>query len=130
MVDLGQIFTKRKIADYMVGLLDLKQNSTILDPCFGEGVFIESLHAAQKEYKITGIELDSKLFNKFKEKDIVLVDTAGRNHNDIEQINELNNILSSSEDKEIFLLIIDVVYYSNSLEFDNVIKYLSNLISN
>lgn len=46
-----------------------------------------------------------KALDKFKEKDIVLVDTAGRNHNDIEQINELNNILSSSEDKEIFLLI-------------------------
>lgn len=43
--------------------------------------------------------------NKFKNKDIILVDTAGRNHNDSKQIDELKSILSSSHNKEIFLLI-------------------------
>lgn len=46
-----------------------------------------------------------KAFDKFKNKDIVLVDTAGRNHNDIEQIMELENILKSTETKEIYLLL-------------------------
>lgn len=41
----------------------------------------------------------------FKDKDIIFVDTAGRNHNDLEQIEELKDIISVSENKEIFLLI-------------------------
>lgn len=46
-----------------------------------------------------------KALNKFNNKDIILVDTAGRNHNDLEQIEELDSILSSAYTKEIFLLI-------------------------
>ncbi len=46
-----------------------------------------------------------KSFDKFKNKDIILVDTAGRNHNDEKQINELKSILNSTENKEIYLLL-------------------------
>lgn len=47
----------------------------------------------------------SKALKHFKDKDIIFVDTAGRNHNNLEQIQELKDIISTSENKEIFLLI-------------------------
>lgn len=43
--------------------------------------------------------------NHFKDKDIIFVDTAGRNHNNFEQIEELKDIINTSNNKEIFLLI-------------------------
>lgn len=46
-----------------------------------------------------------KAFDKFRSKDIILVDTAGRNHNDIEQIDELQDILNTTANKEIYLLL-------------------------
>ena len=46
-----------------------------------------------------------KAFDLFQDKDIILVDTAGRNHNDIEQINQLDDVLKSTEVKEIYLLL-------------------------
>ncbi|MGJ0846777.1 DEAD/DEAH box helicase family protein [Tissierella praeacuta] len=41
----------------------------------------------------------------FSSKDIILVDTAGRNHNDIEQLQELKDILYATKSKEIYLLV-------------------------
>lgn len=46
-----------------------------------------------------------KAIDKFKDKDIILVDTSGKNHNDLKQIEELNDILDSSDTKEVFLLV-------------------------
>jgi len=46
-----------------------------------------------------------KSLENFKDKDIILIDTAGRNHNDINQIEELKDIINTVEIKEIFLLI-------------------------
>ncbi len=60
-----------------------------------------------------------KAINKFKNKDIILIDTSGRNHNDLKQIQELNSILDSSDNKESFLLI------SANLDFN----LLENLIN-
>ncbi|WP_312908423.1 flagellar biosynthesis protein FlhF [Tissierella praeacuta] len=41
----------------------------------------------------------------FSSKDIILVDTAGRNHNDIEQLQQLKDILYTTKSKEIYLLV-------------------------
>ena len=46
-----------------------------------------------------------RAFHKFENKDIILVDTAGRNHNDLQQIKELEDVLKSTETKEIYLLL-------------------------
>lgn len=67
-MNLGQVYTKDMVADFMVGLLDLPKSATIVDPCFGQGVFIRSLQKA--EYKnITGIEIDPDTFKKVKVQD-------------------------------------------------------------
>lgn len=59
-----------------------------------------------------------KAINKFISKDIILIDTAGRNHNDLEQIQELDNILTVSDNKDTFLLV------NSSLEY----KLMEDLI--
>lgn len=47
----------------------------------------------------------TKSLLEFKDKDIVLIDTAGRSHNDKYQLEELKEILESVEEKEIYLLL-------------------------
>lgn len=62
-MNLGQIYTKELVADFMVGLLDLPKDATIVDPCFGQGVFIRSLQKANYS-NLTGIEIDSATYSK------------------------------------------------------------------
>ncbi|OZV12920.1 hypothetical protein CIW83_06830 [Tissierella sp. P1] len=54
--------------------------------------------AYNKEEMIKGID-------HFQNKDIILVDTAGRNHNDLGQVEELKEILNTVKKKEVFLLV-------------------------
>ena len=63
MIELGQIFTNKYIANYMVSLFELKKESWILDPCFGAGVFLSALKNAGF-YNITGYEIDPIIFNE------------------------------------------------------------------
>ncbi len=46
-----------------------------------------------------------KSIEKFKDKDIILIDTAGRSHNDSKQLIELEKIINIVEDKEVYLLL-------------------------
>ena len=64
-MDLGQVFTKSIIADYMVSLFSLPKGAAVLDPCFGEGAFLSALSKTNK-YKIFGCEIDKGLFDKVK----------------------------------------------------------------
>lgn len=58
---LGQVFTKRHVADYMAGLFTLPPGSLVLDPCFGGGVFLHSI-AEKTALRAVGVELDTALF--------------------------------------------------------------------
>ena len=44
MTDLGQVFTKKSVAQFMISLCEIRPDDYILDPCFGAGVFIEELY--------------------------------------------------------------------------------------
>ena len=46
-----------------------------------------------------------KAISNFRDKDVIFIDTAGRNHNDMEQIQELKNMIDTTRMKDIFLLI-------------------------
>ncbi len=46
-----------------------------------------------------------KAFEVFQDKDVLLIDTAGRNYNDEEHISQLNDVLEIEGEKSIFLLI-------------------------
>lgn len=61
-IDLGQVFTSGKVADYMVSLIDVPHDSKILEPCFGDGAFLSALKRA-KYSNVTGVEIDASLYS-------------------------------------------------------------------
>lgn len=63
-MNLGQVYTRRNIADFMTDMLDLEGGSQVLDPCFGHGVFVESL-LEHTDYFVTGVEIDEDSYNSF-----------------------------------------------------------------
>lgn len=66
-MDLGQVFTNKNVAEYMVSLFCLDKNAALLDPCFGSGAF---LHAATLSgySNIEGYEIDPNLYHMIKKK--------------------------------------------------------------
>lgn len=64
-MNLGQVYTKRVVADYMVGLFSMKGKVRVLDPCFGHGVFIKSM-LENTDFLIDGVEIDEKSFSLFE----------------------------------------------------------------
>jgi adenine-specific DNA-methyltransferase len=60
----GQYFTPKVVADFMIELADIAQNSKILEPSCGEGVFLALLQ--QKGFKnLTAYEIDQNLAQAF-----------------------------------------------------------------
>lgn len=64
-IDLGQVYTPKNIAEYMVDLFGIKGKSCVLEPCFGEGIFLSVLQE-KSTFDIYGIELDEKLYQNVK----------------------------------------------------------------
>ncbi|MEK6906846.1 MAG: N-6 DNA methylase [Nanoarchaeota archaeon] len=59
----GQYFTPKLITDFMVELIENKNNPSIFESCAGEGAFLKSLE--EKGFtNITAFEIDNKLENK------------------------------------------------------------------
>ena len=57
-----QYFTNSKeIVEYMVDKLSIESDNKILEPCFGEGVFIDEVCKRNIKVKIDGCDLDSSL---------------------------------------------------------------------
>ena len=57
---LGQYFTPRSIADLMVSMSSAKPEDRVLEPCSGEGVFLDALRDAGYE-NLEAIEVDPVL---------------------------------------------------------------------
>ena len=66
-MNLGQVYTKPIVADYMVDLFDLPQGSRVLDPCFGGGVFVDSI-LERTTFSVDAVEIDIDSFCKLKKK--------------------------------------------------------------
>lgn len=64
-MNLGQVYTKPIVAQYMTSLFGIDKKEPVLDPCFGTGVFLDSLATAGFT-SVTGVELDSESFNLYK----------------------------------------------------------------
>ena len=62
-MNLGQVYTKPIVADYMVGLLDCGAKAKIIEPCFGMGVFIETLSRSNYA-NVIGYEIDANSYEK------------------------------------------------------------------
>ncbi len=62
----------------------------------------------------------------YKDKDLVLVDTAGRSHKDQYQLMELKSLLKYSIDNEVYLLISATTKFSDCLEIIKSYSFLDN----
>ena len=66
-MDLGQVFTNKNVAEYMVSLFCIDKNAALLDPCFGAGAFLQA--ATLSGYSnIEGYEIDPNLYYMTKQK--------------------------------------------------------------
>ncbi len=63
-MNLGQVYTKRMVADYMVNLFTIANGARVLDPCFGGGVFVESL-LENTDHNVLAVEIDKDSFDMF-----------------------------------------------------------------
>lgn len=93
----GQFFTDPKIASFMVSLLEIKDNKSLLDPAVGKGIFVESALKNKDNIKITAIDIDKKM------------------------IKETSNQISFSKIKNIELIQKDYLNYFMSTKFDYII---------
>lgn len=67
-MNLGQVYTKQAVADFMVGLFTITGNASVLDPCFGRGVFVKSL-LTNTEFVVDGVEIDEPSYAAFNNPD-------------------------------------------------------------
>ncbi|NLK43099.1 MAG: flagellar biosynthesis protein FlhF [Tissierellia bacterium] len=67
-----------------------------------------------------------KSLNKLGQKDIILIDTAGRSHNNLKQIEELKEILNLVEEKEVYLLLDSTVDYGVLNSIINCYSFLND----
>lgn len=63
-MNLGQVYTKKSVADFMVGLFTITGKARVLDPCFGRGVFVKSL-LSNTEFSVDGVEIDEASYAAF-----------------------------------------------------------------
>ena len=64
-MNLRQVYTKRIIADYMVGMFTIADGARVLDPCFRGGVFVESL-LENTSHNLLGVEIDKDSYDRFE----------------------------------------------------------------
>ena len=69
-MNLGQVYTKQAVADFMVRLFTITGEARVLDPCFGRGVFVKSL-LDNTEFFVDGVEIDETSYESFKNPDEV-----------------------------------------------------------
>ena len=74
-----QYFTNSiEIVEYMIDKLSIESGNIILEPCIGEGVFIDEICKRNIEVKIDGCDLDPYLVNKgidkYKSKNYISLD--------------------------------------------------------
>ena len=67
-MNLGQVYTKPAVADFMVRLFTITGKARVLDPCFGRGVFVKSL-LANTEFVVDGVEIDGASYAGFDNPD-------------------------------------------------------------
>ena len=67
-MNLGQVYTKPAVADFMVRLFTITGEARVLDPCFGRGVFVKSL-LDNTEFVVDGVEIDEASYASFDNPD-------------------------------------------------------------
>ena len=60
--------TCKDIVDFMVASLDLKNNALVMEPCAGNGVFIDALLKENKNIRIEAFEMDEQAYSELLQK--------------------------------------------------------------
>jgi len=63
---LGAFYTDNELVNFLTEKILINNPKRILEPSFGEGVFIKNLYKKKYDGEIVGIEIDKKIFEKFK----------------------------------------------------------------
>lgn len=66
-MNLGQVYTKKIVADFMVKRFSIDRGR-VLDPCFGQGVFINSL-LEHSNFMVDGVEIHKPSFVRYRNPD-------------------------------------------------------------
>lgn len=73
--ELGQFFTPRVIVDFIVGILEPKENELICDPCAGSGGFlIKTFENIKKEIDFEYIDIKRKKQKEIFGEDLIAID--------------------------------------------------------
>lgn len=67
---LGQVFTPEDVAELMVSLAMRAEPAVILEPCFGNGVFLRAAYTRMEEPvspRMIGVELDPELYRAVRQ---------------------------------------------------------------
>ena len=84
-MNLGQVYTKQAVADFMVRLFTITGEARVLDPCFGRGVFVKSL-LDNTEFFVDGVEIDEASYASFDNPDEKRCDLTNGDFFDVEGI--------------------------------------------
>ena len=82
-MNLGQVYTKQAVADFMVRLFTITGEARVLDPCFGRGVFVKSL-LDNTEFFVDGVEIDEASYASFDNPDEKRCDLTNGDFFDVE----------------------------------------------
>ena len=126
---VGKTTTLAKLAANMV-LVEKKKIGLVTSDTFR----IAAVEQLKTYSEIIGVPLSiiyspSEIFNaiqEYKDKDLVLVDTAGRSHKDKYQLMELKSLIKTSMDYEVYLVISATTKYSDCLEIIKSYSFLDN----
>lgn len=126
---VGKTTTLAKLAADMV--LNEKKNVGIIT-C--DTYRISAVEQLKTYCEIIGVPLSivyspnefSDIINNYRNKDIILVDTAGRSHKDKYQLLELKSLISSNYDYEIYLVMSATTKYSDCIEIVNSYSFLND----
>ncbi|NLK97237.1 flagellar biosynthesis protein FlhF [Defluviitalea saccharophila] len=68
----------------------------------------------------------TETLEKMKSRDIIFIDTAGRSHKNLQQFQELNHLISTIEEKEVFLVLSATTKYKDMVHIINKYSPISN----
>jgi len=92
--ELGQFFTPRTIVDYMVEILDPKENEIICDPCCGSGGFLITAFEYVRNKIDDGIKDEiSQIHNKFRKDFYFDLSIEEQNKLDVEMQSEIDIVM-------------------------------------
>ncbi len=126
---VGKTTTLAKLAADMV--LNQKKNIGVIT---ADTYRISAVEQLKTYCEIIGVPLSivyspnefSDIINSYQNKDVILVDTAGRSHKDKYQLLELKSLISLNFDYEIYLVMSASTKYSDCMEIVNSYSFMND----